>query len=99
MSPQRSRRQFLIDSVAGIGGAWVAANYAGIMEAQAFVQQQAASGQPIKYAFFTPEQAAEVEAMAAQIIPTDSTPGAREARVINFIDRALVTFEGDSREG
>jgi branched-subunit amino acid ABC-type transport system permease component len=36
MSPQqRSRRQFLIESVAGLGGAWVAANYAGIIEAQA----------------------------------------------------------------
>jgi gluconate 2-dehydrogenase gamma chain len=31
--------------------------------------------------------------MTAQIIPTDSTPGAREARVVQFIDRALVTFE------
>jgi len=94
MSPQqRSRRQFLIESVAGLGGAWVAANYAGIIEAQAFVQQAASSGQPIKLAFFTDAQAAEVDAMAAQIIPTDATPGAREAHVINFIDRALTTFE------
>jgi len=65
---QRSRRQFLIQSVAGLGGAWVAANYAGIMEAQAFVQQAASSGQPIKLAFLTEAQAAEVDAMAAQII-------------------------------
>jgi gluconate 2-dehydrogenase gamma chain len=35
--------------------------------------------------------------MAARIIPTDTTPGAREARVINFIDRALVTFERKSQ--
>jgi len=98
MSPQqRSRRQFLIESVAGLGGAWVAANYAGIVEAEAFVQQAASSGQPIKLAFFTDAQAAEVEAMAAQIIPTDATPGAREAHVINFIDRALVTFEKDQQ--
>ena len=34
-----------------------------------------------------------MRSMAAQIIPTDDTPGAREARVINFIDRALTTFE------
>jgi len=31
--------------------------------------------------------------MAAQIIPTDETPGAREAHVIYFIDRALTTFD------
>jgi gluconate 2-dehydrogenase gamma chain len=99
MSPQqRSRRQFLIESVAGLGGAWVAANYAGIIEAQAFVQQAASTGQPIKLAFFTEAQAAEVDAMAAQIIPTDSTPGAREARVLNFIDRALTTFEKDEQQ-
>jgi gluconate 2-dehydrogenase gamma chain len=99
MSPQqRSRRQFLIESVAGLGGAWVAANYAGIIEAQAYVQQAASTGQPIKLAFFTEAQAAEVGAMAAQIIPSDSTPGAREARVLNFIDRALTTFEKDEQQ-
>jgi gluconate 2-dehydrogenase gamma chain len=43
--------------------------------------------------FFTPGQAADVEAMAAQIIPADDTPGAREAGVIRFIDRALATFD------
>ena len=99
MSPQqRSRRQFLIESVAGLGGAWVAANYAGIIDAQAYVQQAAASGQPIKLAFFTEAQAAEVDTMAAQIIPSDATPGAREAHVLNFIDRALVTFEKDQQQ-
>ncbi len=36
--------------------------------------------------------------MAAQIIPTDSTPGAREARVIVFIDRILTTFEKDAQD-
>jgi gluconate 2-dehydrogenase gamma chain len=97
-SRQRSRRQFLIESVAGLGGAWVAANYAGIVEAQAFVQQAASSGQPIALAFLTEAQAAEVDAMAAQIIPSDATPGAREAHVINFIDRALVTFEKNQQQ-
>ena len=33
--------------------------------------------------------------MCAQIIPTDDTPGAREAGVIYFIDRALTTFDRD----
>ena len=94
-SPGTSRREFLVHSLAGVGAAWVAANLAGIEEAEAFVQQAARAGQPATYAFFTPAQAAEVEAMAAQIIPTDSTPGAREARVVNFIDRALTTFEKD----
>jgi gluconate 2-dehydrogenase gamma chain len=33
-----------------------------------------------------------VDAIAAQIIPSDTTPGAREAGVMYFIDRALATF-------
>ena len=94
-----SRREFLINSVSGLGAAWVATNYSAIVAAEEYVQQAAGAGQPVKLAFFTDAQAAEVEAMAAQIIPTDDTPGAREARVVNFIDRALVTFERRSTGG
>jgi gluconate 2-dehydrogenase gamma chain len=36
-------------------------------------------------------EAADIDAVAAQIIPTDDTPGAREAGVVYFIDRALAT--------
>ena len=43
-------------------------------------------------AFLTSEEAAAVDAICAQIIPTDETPGAREAGVLFFIDRALTTF-------
>lgn len=94
MSTQgKSRRSFLIDSVAGLGGAWVAANYPSILAAEEYVLAAAESEQPAEFAFFTAEQAVEVEEMTAQIIPTDDTPGAREARVVHFIDRVLVTFE------
>jgi gluconate 2-dehydrogenase gamma chain len=94
MSTQgKSRRAFLVESLSGVGAAWVAANYTGILATHEYVLEAAQSGQPVKFAFLTAEQWAEVEAMTAQIIPTDSTPGAREARVVQFIDRALVTFE------
>src|SRR5262249_26015891 len=36
--------------------------------------------------------------VAARIIPTDDMPGAREAGVIYFIDRALTTFAKDSQK-
>src|SRR5262249_2504415 len=42
--------------------------------------------------FLTAAEAADVEAVAAHIVPTDDTPGAREAGVVYFIDRALATF-------
>src|SRR5678815_3102815 len=42
--------------------------------------------------FFNAADAADVEAVAAQIVPSDDTPGAREAGAVYFIDRALGTF-------
>jgi len=97
----KSRRAFLVDSVSGVTGlstAWLLSNYSGILEAEEFAQQAASKWTTTpRLAFFNDAQAADIEAMAAQIIPTDDTPGAREARVIFFIDRALVTFERDAR--
>lgn len=90
-----SRRSFLAGSAAGFGSAWVAANWPGILAAQEHARQVAASGQPGKLDFFSPEQAAEVESVAAQIIPSDDSPGAREAGCLYFIDRALTTFDKD----
>jgi gluconate 2-dehydrogenase gamma chain len=95
-APGTSRREFLLTSLSGLGAAWAAANYEAIVAAAAYAQRSATV--PVSYEFFTPEQAAEVDAMAAQIIPTDATPGAREARVVFFIDHALVTFERE-RQG
>jgi gluconate 2-dehydrogenase gamma chain len=94
---RRSRRSFLVDSVTGLNAAWVAANYHGILAAQEYVGQATQAGQLPRLTFFTADQAAEIEAMAAQIIPTDDTPGAREARCLYFIDRALSTFARGSQ--
>ncbi len=47
--------------------------------------------------FFSAADGADVEAACAHIIPTDETPGAREAKVVYFIDKALDTFARDDR--
>jgi len=93
----RSRRSFLVDSVTGLNAAWVTANYPGILAAQEYVRQATQAGQLPHLAFFSDAQAAEIEAMTARIIPTDETPGAREARCLYFIDRALSTFARSSQ--
>src|SRR5262249_54962380 len=49
------------------------------------------AGEPT-ISFLTAAEAKDVEAVAAQIVPTDDSPGAREAGAIYFIDRALATF-------
>ena len=92
-----SRRVFLIQSCAGLGSAWIVSHLPEIAAAQEHAHIAAQSQAPSTLEFFTHEQAVEVEAIAAQIIPTDDTPGAREARVIYFIDRALATFATDER--
>jgi hypothetical protein len=94
---KRSRRSFLVDSVTGLNAAWVAANCTGILAAQEHVRDATRAGQLPSLAFFTHEQAAEIEAMTGQIVPTDETPGAREARCVYFIDRALSTFARKSQ--
>lgn len=92
-----SRRSFLASSATGFSSAWLASNWPGILAAQEHAQHVAQSGQPGKLGFFSAEQAAEIESMAAQIIPTDESPGAREARCLYFIDRALTTFARSSQ--
>jgi len=90
-----SRRLFLIKSLTGVSAAWLALRMPEIVAAQEHAHQAVQSSAPVKFEFLSPEQAVEIEAVAAQIIPADDTPGAREARVIYFIDRALSTFDKD----
>lgn len=98
MSPSNaSRRQFLLGSASGLSSAWLALRWPAILAAQAHAQQASESGQPAAFQFFSPLQAVEIDAMAAQIIPSDDAPGAREARVIYFIDRVLTTFDRDKQ--
>jgi hypothetical protein len=56
-----------------------------------------ASGHPAeaRLEFFDDSTAADVAAIASQILPSDDGPGASEAGVIFFIDRALTTFDAD----
>jgi len=94
---ETSRRLFLIRSLTGLSSAWLALRLPEIVAAQEHAHHIAQLTTPEKFEFFSPEQAKEVEAIAAQIIPTDDTPGAREAHAIYFIDRALTTFDKDKQ--
>ena len=87
-----TRRTFLLKGFSAGTTAWLAANWP--TQVAAAEAAQALSN----FTFFTPAQAMEIDAMAAQIYPSDSTPGAKEAQVIYFIDLALVTFAQDKQE-
>jgi gluconate 2-dehydrogenase gamma chain len=95
-----TRRSFLTTSVAALAAAWIAADWPGLAAAGEHAeqaQQTARSGRPVALAVFTGAQAAELDAMVSQIIPSDETPGAHEAGIVYFIDRSLATFAASSR--
>lgn len=97
MLSDSSRRQFLAHGLAGVSAAWFSAHWPALLAAAGHAREQAKSAHPKKFEFFTPEQAIEVDAVSARIIPTTDTPGAREAGVLYFIDRALATFAADNQ--
>src|ERR1700758_5421104 len=92
MDSQLSRRGFLSQGLTGFSSVWFSVYWPALLSASAYARQAAKSAVPPKFEFFTPQEAVEVEAIAARIIPTTDTPGAREAGVVYFVDRALVTF-------
>ena len=93
-----SRRNLLLHSSRALGLTSLAHYWPAILAAQEHAHQTPEQGSaPPRLQFFSAEQAEEVEAIAAQIIPTDDMPGAREARVIYFIDRALATVDNDKQ--
>jgi gluconate 2-dehydrogenase gamma chain len=91
-SDELSRRALLQAIAATIGVAALPLGWAGIAEAAHQAHTVTHTAGKAKLSFLSAADAADIEAVAAQIIPTDDTPGAREAGVIYFIDRALATF-------
>ncbi len=93
-----NRRNFLLRAGTGLTAAWVSANWPALLSAATHAHNAAKATPPPKFEFFTPEEAAEIEAITARILPTDDTPGAREAGVAYFIDRGLATFGADDQK-
>jgi gluconate 2-dehydrogenase gamma chain len=87
-----SRRRFVAIAGSAAASAWFAATRSEFLAAGLHAARAS------RFETLSDADAAEIEAAAAQIIPTDETPGAREARVIYFIDKALSTFAKDEKD-
>lgn len=83
------RRDFLRASGGAIGWTVLAARFPEAARAVAAARRIVAGEEPPSWVFFSEEEGAEVEEISAFIIPTDDTPGAREAGAVYFMDRAL----------
>ncbi|WP_339670791.1 gluconate 2-dehydrogenase subunit 3 family protein [Dasania marina] len=86
-SKQLTRRRFMQASSNMVGCAWLTLSLPAI--GAAGQEAMAAKNNSAAYRVLSPAQALAVDAVAAQIIPTDDSPGAREAGVIYFIDNVL----------
>jgi gluconate 2-dehydrogenase gamma chain len=93
-----SRRNFLARAGTAISAVWVSTHWPAVLAAAEHAHQSAKSSVPAKFHFFTPEEAVEIDAITSRIIPSDETPGAHEAGVVFFIDRALTTFAVDDQK-
>ncbi|MFN8573485.1 MAG: gluconate 2-dehydrogenase subunit 3 family protein [Gemmatimonadaceae bacterium] len=92
MTESSSRRDF-VQRLGAVGALWMlGARGEGVpADSDAGPDLEA----PPTLRFFTPAEGRVVEAIAERIIPSDDGPGAKEAGVLYFIDRGLVTFARD----
>jgi gluconate 2-dehydrogenase gamma chain len=98
MNESIGRRHFLSRGISGLSAVWVSAHWPALLAAADHAHLAAQSSVPPKFEFFTPEEGKEIDAITARIIPSDATPGAREAGVVYFIDRGLATFATEDQK-
>lgn len=96
-SVEPARRHFLQTMGGAAGAAWLNAQWPAIARAAEHAHEAVQALHPAHFDVLTPREAIEVTAIAARIIPTDDQPGATEAGVVYFIDRALKTFAREDR--
>jgi len=96
-STLEARRDFLLQAGGLAGTAWISAQWPAILAAAQHSHQAVKAKGSEAFEALTPDQAKQIGAISSQIIPTDELPGAHEAGVVYFIDRALRTFASDTR--
>lgn len=82
-----TRRDFLSTSGSLVGTAWLARLAPFMASLQACAAEAVRDDLP--FTTFTDREGADFDAFAARIVPTDETPGAREAGSVHFADQAL----------
>ena len=92
-----SRRSFLGTSAATLSAGWLMAHWPQVTAASHAAHENATAGAGT-FKFLTADEAADVDAFSAQIIPSGDTPGAREAHVVYFVDAAFVSFYASQAE-
>jgi len=92
------RRAFVLASCGAFASAWLATDPGKLGASLAHAARVRAGRGAQAWEFFTVDQAADVDAISAQILPTDDLPGAREAGVAQFLDHSLSTWAQGQRD-
>ncbi len=96
--PGPSRRSFLLSTGGAVGSAWLSLHGSEVIAAARHAGS-ATADLTDTFRFLTPDEAKLVEAVASLIIPSGATAGAREARVVRFIDASLTRLFADFARG
>jgi hypothetical protein len=92
------QRRLFLRAAAAAGVAWATADFAQVEDALAWVSQHASAGGAAAMKVLTRTQAEVVDAMTSRILPSvDGRPGAHDAGVVLFVDRALATFNASQK--
>ena len=91
MGSEFQRRDFLLGSGRMLGLGWLSLHWPALAAAHQHAQRAVAAGAPT-LSFLTAEEAKLFDAIAALIVPSDDTPGAREAGAVYFADHACTGF-------
>jgi gluconate 2-dehydrogenase gamma chain len=89
------RRDFVESMATGFAGALGTMYWSRLTAVSAAA---AAIPETAPYEFLTAHQARLLDVITAHLIPTDDTPGAREAKVVRFIDHSLATILKDMQK-
>jgi len=93
-----SNRRTFLRAAAAAGAAWAAADIVLVEDALAWASQQANAPAEAAMRTLTKAQADVVDTLTSRILPAvDGRPGAHEAGVVYFIDRALSTFNAGQK--
>jgi len=93
-----NRRAFLRAAVAA-GAAWSAADLLAVEDALAWAADQATGQGRVGFTVLSASDGDVLDALASRIIPSvDGRPGAHEAGVVFFIDKALATFNSGQKK-
>jgi len=95
--PVPSRRQFMAATAKLASATWIAMNWTDIAaaaEPMSHMDHDMGKAPPAVLKTLSAAEAAEVDAIANQIVPGGANPGARDCHAVYFIDNALGGFFG-----